>query len=283
MTPEQYLNQLVNQYVDGGQCIGLASTYSRKYLGTPDFFNHDAKDVFNYAPDSLFTKILNNPQDYSQHPEEGDIIIWNAWNGNPYGHIAVCSYTSNGSNFVSYDQNWKVGTPVHRQLHDYGSVKGWLRPKNRFWLVDPQIAIDAAKEAARTAEVNRVAAEKAVADAKAVADKIEADRLARETQAKLELENAQAKLVEEARKEAERLRVAEEDRKRKEEASTQELKDKETSMLTGKRTYIADALLVLVAVQGLVPQLTFIPVGWTATIVTILGALVATFRFLATK
>lgn len=138
MTPEQYCNQFLGQYVDGKQCVGWASYYSRNYLGTPDFFNHDAKDVFDNAPNT-FERILNNPQDYNQHPEEGDIIIWNGWKENPYGHIAVCSYSSNGSNFTSYDQNWPSGSTVHRQGHDYGNVKGWLRPKNRFWIVKPTV------------------------------------------------------------------------------------------------------------------------------------------------
>ena len=249
MTPEQYLNTLVNKFVDGGQCVGLASTYSRLYLKTPDFFNHNAKDVYQYAPDSLFIKILNNPQDYNQHPEEGDIIIWNAWTGNPYGHIAVCSWTSNGNNFISYDQNWPAGSSVHRQYHDYGNVKGWLRPRNRFWKVDPQIAIDAANAAKLKAEADRIAAEKAVADAKALADKLEAERIAKELAAQKEIADAQARL------EAERL--AEEEKKALEEASTQETIKEGEDMERFKSPVLLTAILaqILLVVGFFVPQL----------------------------
>ena len=52
--------------------------------------------------------------------------------------------------------------------------------------------------------------------------------------------------------------------------------------LKGKKTYIADILLVLVAVQGVIPQLHVIPADATVVVLGILGGAVALFRFLAT-
>ena len=139
MSPEQWMNQYIGQSVDGGQCVAWSSFYSRNFLNVPvDIGNvAAAAEMFDHAPDGFFDKIENDPTDANQHPEEGDILIWHSWPGNQWGHTAVCSWTTNGMNFTSYDQNWPLGSTVHRQAHDFGNVRGWLRAKNRPWLNPP--------------------------------------------------------------------------------------------------------------------------------------------------
>jgi len=135
MTPEAWMNQYVGQQISGGQCVGWASYYSRNFLAVPvDIGNHNAGDIYDYAPDEYFWKIENTPDAI---PEEGDIMCWGYSSYLPYGHIAVCSYTRDINSFVSYDQNWPIGSGVHTQWHDYGGVKGFLRAKNRPWLETP--------------------------------------------------------------------------------------------------------------------------------------------------
>ena len=229
MTPESWMNQFVGKPVDGGECLAWSSYYSRNYLGiSTDIGNvAGAAQMFDHAPDANFIKIENNPQDYNQHPEEGDIIIWHAWTGNIYGHTGVCSYTFNGSNGISYDQNWSE-RKVKREYHDYGNIRGWLRPRNRFWLVDPQIAIDAANAAAK-AETDRIAAEKAIYDANYAANKLAAENAAKAAAAQKEIADAQAKLEEQriAEKVAEDARLAqvEADRIKSEQAASVEVTD----------------------------------------------------------
>lgn len=48
--------------------------------------------------------------------------------------------------------------------------------------------------------------------------------------------------------------------------------------LKGKKTYVADLVLVVVAIQGLVPKLNVIPKDYTAIVVAVLGLVVAYCR-----
>jgi hypothetical protein len=54
-------------------------------------------------------------------------------------------------------------------------------------------------------------------------------------------------------------------------------------MLKGYRTYIADVLLIVTLLQGVIPQVTFLPSNVTVVVGSILGALVLVFRYLATS
>ena len=139
LTPEQYMNQFVNQYVGepyagAYQCVAWAEYVMQNFLGL-SHVGGNAGDIFNNASDNEYFKILNSPTGV---PQEGDIIIWAEDATLPYGHIAVCSYTADENSFISYDQNWPLGSKVHRQTHSYAeggyNVHGWLRPKNRPWL-----------------------------------------------------------------------------------------------------------------------------------------------------
>jgi len=139
MTPEQWMNQYLNQGINidgayGNQCWDWANFYIINYLGAPRI-NGNAITFLDNVNGAIYERILNSP---SNHPVEGDVVVWNY---QPYGHVAICSYASDNSSFTSYDQNYPsqgyydqygnfIGTGVvHRQWHNYDHVAGWLRPR----------------------------------------------------------------------------------------------------------------------------------------------------------
>lgn len=128
------LADFVNQYnghanagtnaADSGQCVGLVHLY-QQFLGIPLNYGN-AKDMFDTAPDAYYTKVANSP---SGVPPAGSIIVWNAFPGDPYGHIGVALAGANTNAFTSFDQNWPLGSAPHAQSHNYNYVRGWLIPK----------------------------------------------------------------------------------------------------------------------------------------------------------
>jgi hypothetical protein len=54
-----------------------------------------------------------------------------------------------------------------------------------------------------------------------------------------------------------------------------------TNYLKGKRTYVSVVVLVLVAIQAVIPEITFIPQDVVTILIPVLGGLVAYFRSLA--
>lgn len=87
----------------------------------------NAKDVFNNANSDFFYKISSNS---GSIPQTGDIIVYNSWNTNPYGHIAVV-IDANNSGAMVVEQDGFQQTPARKVFYSYQSlpVIGWLRPK----------------------------------------------------------------------------------------------------------------------------------------------------------
>ena len=107
-------------HVYGSQCVDLVKLWE-DWNGWP-VITGNAKDQFRDVDG--YTRIRNTP---SGVPQQGDIIIWDE-SVNKYGHIAI--FVKGDSNqFVSFDQNWPVGSVCHLQKHYYGGVLGWLRFK----------------------------------------------------------------------------------------------------------------------------------------------------------
>lgn len=126
------LNEFVQRYngkgidEDGGygfQCVDLVNQYVRDVLGLKRWAGN-AVDKWENYPKKDYDRITNTPQNA---PQAGDIIIWGKQVGE-YGHIAVC-LSANTNNFISFDQNWPLGTVCHTFQHSYFGVLGWLRPK----------------------------------------------------------------------------------------------------------------------------------------------------------
>jgi hypothetical protein len=79
--------------------------------GNANQFQYDAHPNCAWIP--------NTP---SAVPVPGDIIVWNGWNGNPYGHVDV--FVSGDINsFTGFDQNWPIGSMCHLQPHNYNYGK----------------------------------------------------------------------------------------------------------------------------------------------------------------
>ena len=129
MTYQEFKNKYNGRPLDfdgfyGYQCMDLAQFYNKEVVNGARLMGN-AKDVWDTYPQDKYTKIANTPTGV---PLKGDIVIWKGMPGNQYGHIAVFD-NGNVNSFVSFDQNWPVGSYCHLQNHNYNYVLGWLHPK----------------------------------------------------------------------------------------------------------------------------------------------------------
>lgn len=137
MTFSEFRKKYLGKKVDwdgayAGQCVDLFRQYVNDVLnlqqpkgvvGAKDFWT-------NYETDpslkNNFQKIVNTPTGV---PQEGDVMIWGAYTGNPYGHISIF-IKGDVNKFVSLDQNFPTLSKVTETEHNYTKprVLGWLRP-----------------------------------------------------------------------------------------------------------------------------------------------------------
>jgi len=106
------------------QCVDLANAWIAEY-GEPIVLWTNAQD-FPKKISPNFKWIANTP---TGAPQQGDIIVWKSPDG--FGHIGICS-SATSSKFVSFDQNWPVGSVCKLVNHTYTgtyTVIGWLRGK----------------------------------------------------------------------------------------------------------------------------------------------------------
>ena len=108
----------------GFQCMDLYQQYNKDVVGGPPI-PANAYQVWDTFPRDFYNRIDNQPDNF---PQKGDVVIWNKNVGGGYGHIAVCS-TADVNGFVSFDQNWPVGSVCKKVFHNYNNVIGWLRKK----------------------------------------------------------------------------------------------------------------------------------------------------------
>ena len=113
----------------GGECVALVAQYLTEQ-GRPIAYAN-AKDWWGHpAIAGSYDFIVNNPNDYNQVPNRGDVVVWNgglAGSGG-YGHIGIFDRVSAPGQFVSFDQNWG-GRQAHFVTHNWNNVIGWFRPK----------------------------------------------------------------------------------------------------------------------------------------------------------
>lgn len=64
-----------------GQCVSYARKYIEEVLGIPTYPNGDAKDYMTNQMSTNFDKVVS--------PQNGDIVVYGAVPGNPYGHIGI--------------------------------------------------------------------------------------------------------------------------------------------------------------------------------------------------
>lgn len=138
MTFDEFIKKYLGKKIDWdnayqGQCVDLFRQYVNDVLGLKQPKGVvGAKDFWtNYETDPIlkdnFEKISNTPTGV---PQKGDVVIWDAWTGNKYGHVAVF-IEGDANKFVSLDQNYPTLSVVTKTEHNYTKPKvlGWLRPK----------------------------------------------------------------------------------------------------------------------------------------------------------
>lgn len=112
----------------GYQCVDLYRKYCKEVLNVEEQgpLVEGAYQLWTNYRSEDFYPIENTPEAV---PELGDVIIWNKTPQMAWGHVAIFK-EGNVSKFLSFDQNWPVGSACHFQNHNYSNVRGWLRPKN---------------------------------------------------------------------------------------------------------------------------------------------------------
>lgn len=135
MTFNEFKNEVMGKSLDydgvaGCQCVDLIKVYLDWCFGIKPGAWGNAKDYWNALSrpgmSEYFYRIDNTPDLVVQR---GDIVVWGAMRGNPYGHVAVGLGEGDVNGFQSLDQNW--GTPYVRQIgHNFNGVLGVLRVKD---------------------------------------------------------------------------------------------------------------------------------------------------------
>ena len=131
MTIQEYFQKNNGKPIDydgyyGNQCMDLYRQYVKECLEYPQSPGVvGAADVWTTYLKDYYERINNDP---TSVPQLGDIIIWNKNAGGGFGHISVFN-SGDSNNFISFDQNWPVGSYCHFQNHNYTNVLGWLRSK----------------------------------------------------------------------------------------------------------------------------------------------------------
>ena len=136
MKPQEFFEKYNNKKIDfdgryGNQCVDLFNQYLVEVLDIKNpiqmFPVMSAYQIWDYGKDNPhFTRIANDPLNI---PSEGDILIWAKQTNLPDGHVAI--FVSGDVNkFVSFDQNYPMGSLCHFENHNYLKPKllGWLRP-----------------------------------------------------------------------------------------------------------------------------------------------------------
>ena len=129
MTPQEYFKKYEDKYIDydkffGNQCTDNYRQYCKEVLQIPQSPPvKGAADIWDTYLKECFIRIPNTPLGV---PKQGDILVWSR-QLNGFGHTAICQ-SANLWNFVSFDQNFPIGSVCHFQKHSYKYLLGWLRP-----------------------------------------------------------------------------------------------------------------------------------------------------------
>lgn len=135
MTFNEFKNEVLGKSLDydgvaGYQCVDLAKVYLDWMFGIkPDAWGN-AKDYWNNLNrPGMSDYFYRVPNTADLVVERGDIVVWGAMPGNPYGHIAIGLGEGDLNGFQSLDQNW--GTSYVKQVgHNFNNVLGVLRLKD---------------------------------------------------------------------------------------------------------------------------------------------------------
>lgn len=122
------------------QCVEFVKRYYYDYYGhkmpnsyghAKDFFDKDLLDDVAFNADRGLTQYRNVRE---SKPQEGDLLVYDAYPGNPFGHVAIVSKVTEDKIEI-VQQN--IGTTTRREIKlvkfmDYYTVAdfnvlGWLR------------------------------------------------------------------------------------------------------------------------------------------------------------
>jgi hypothetical protein len=119
----------------GFQCMDIFESYNKDIIGGDPIYGN-AIDVINKYPKDLYDYIPNAPDNF---PSLGDIVLWTKDIGQ-FGHIAICVF-ADVNHFISFDQNFPIGSLCHFQAHNYQNIAGWLHPKASISMPSPETII----------------------------------------------------------------------------------------------------------------------------------------------
>jgi hypothetical protein len=134
LTLTQFINKWTGKFLDfdgvyGGQCVDVILGYCHDVLNFA-LLPGNAIDEFGENPNH-WTWVINDPSRPDQLPPHGAVIIWHEDHQvgtGVLGHTAIC-INAYQDHFISFDQNWPIGSPCHQVRHTYQGVKGWGIPK----------------------------------------------------------------------------------------------------------------------------------------------------------
>lgn len=140
MVFDEFVAKYKGQHIDydgvaGYQCVDLIKFYLRDVFGIYAGAWGNAKDYWNItARPNVADYFYNVPNTPDLVVERGDIVVWGAMNGNPYGHVAIGLGLGDTKGFQSLDQNWgnNFNERAVRQIgHSFNGVIGVLRVKDK--------------------------------------------------------------------------------------------------------------------------------------------------------
>jgi hypothetical protein len=132
MTLKDFIEKYDGKHTDydgyyGAQCMDLMHRYIDEVVigkPSPEVLRapHAKAAYLNFTSNDTFKKIDNTPEGI---PKPGDIMFWG---GGTYGHVAIF-INGNANDFTSFDQNYPLNSPCHKQYHNYTNVLGWLESR----------------------------------------------------------------------------------------------------------------------------------------------------------
>lgn len=114
----------------GYQCVDLVKVYLDWCFNIKPGAWGNAKDYWKALNRTgMADNFYQVPNTRDLVVERGDIVVWGAMSGNPYGHVAI-GLSGDINHFTSLDQNW--GSNYVREVyHNYDGVLGVLRIKDK--------------------------------------------------------------------------------------------------------------------------------------------------------
>lgn len=111
-----------------GQCVCLYRCYLDEVLEVPQSPSvKSARLLWNTYNPEYFDRI---PKSIFPYMKRGDIVIFDAFPGNPHGHVGIVTKPSSSLfNFMSFDSNWSVPLKAYNEIHNHKYVLGVLRKK----------------------------------------------------------------------------------------------------------------------------------------------------------